>query len=421
MSNDLLTSRQAAEFLGITPATLYAYVSRGLLRSEPAPDGARSRRYRRREVESLAARREIRRDPSKVAPQALDHGLPVLDSAITLIRDGRLFYRGHDAVDLARTRLLEDVAELIWHGALPTAPRRPSDLDDAPVMAPARYWAAVAGDAHLEPFERLQILLPLATLDDLGRHGAGRSGAVRAANRLLRSMALAAAGARSPRSTSIADMLVAGWCDERIDPQRASFLLNAALVLCADHELNVSAFAARVVASAGTTPYEAVTAGLAALGGIRHGGLSRRCQAVLTQLRGEAPQRGDIRRALARWAARGEDLPGFGHPIYADGDPRGRALLELLSETFADDSRTAWILEAADVGAELVGGPPTIDFGLAALAVRLDLPSGAALALFALGRAVGWVGQALEQLESDQLIRPRARYVGPEPASDPAP
>src|SRR5579863_1014856 len=98
---DFLTAAEAAAALGVQPATLYAYVSRGLLRSEAAASG-RGRRYPAAEVAALKRRAAGRRDPAAVARGALAWGVPVLDSALTLIADGRLFYRGHDATELAR-------------------------------------------------------------------------------------------------------------------------------------------------------------------------------------------------------------------------------------------------------------------------------------------------------------------------------
>ena len=108
-----LSADQAAEALGISVPTLYAYVSRGMLSS--APDAASKRRlYDADEVRRLARRKADGKRAGKVAQKVLDWGVPVLESAITLIADGRLFYRGHDAIELARTATLEEVAALLW-------------------------------------------------------------------------------------------------------------------------------------------------------------------------------------------------------------------------------------------------------------------------------------------------------------------
>jgi citrate synthase len=117
-------------------------------------------------------------------------------------------------------------------------------------------------------------------------------------------------------------------------------------------------------------------------------------------------------RVLAERLRRGEGIPGFGHRLYPDGDPRGRRLLELAAEA---GRRSREVTVAKAVAAEarrLIGEHPTIDFGLVVLSRVLGLPRGAALALFAIGRAAGWVGHALEQYQLGAMIRPRARYVG---------
>src|SRR5713226_8570090 len=104
-----LTAQEAADALGVTRATLYAYTSRGQLRSEPAPGQPRERRYYREDIERLRERKEARRDPSKAAAQGLHWGSPVLESGITLIHDGKLYYRGRDVLKLAQESTLEEV------------------------------------------------------------------------------------------------------------------------------------------------------------------------------------------------------------------------------------------------------------------------------------------------------------------------
>src|SRR5260221_8834056 len=109
-----LTARQAADALGVTRATLYAYASRGQVRSEPLPERPRERRYQREDVERLTQRQEARRDPAQAAARGLHWGGPVLESGITLIHGGRFYYRGQDAAALAETATLEQAADLLW-------------------------------------------------------------------------------------------------------------------------------------------------------------------------------------------------------------------------------------------------------------------------------------------------------------------
>jgi citrate synthase len=179
-----------------------------------------------------------------------------------------------------------------------------------------------------------------------------------------------------------------------------SDLLRRCLVLIADHELNASTFVARCVAGAGAGPCAVVSAALGALSGERHGGTAVRAEAMFHALK----QDGDPIMAMAERLAGGEQLPGLGHPLYPDGDPRAVAILYAAS-LLAPQAR------------RLVNRRPNVDFALAAAAVLLSLPPGAALSLFVVGRTVGWIAHAIEQYESGVLIRPRARYTGLRPTA----
>jgi citrate synthase len=262
--------------------------------------------------------------------------------------------------------------------------------------------------SDLAPVERFQALLPLLAAEDPAAYDLRPAAVMQTGARILRRMAALAVGAGEPER-EIAATLQRGWKGE---DARAGELLSAALILSADHELNVSAFTARCVASAGSSPYAAVLAGIAALQGFRHGGNSARVEAFLTEAQGSADPAGTIARRLRR----GEPVPGFGHPLYPEGDPRGRALLEEVERLFPHSPATRLARALAEAGWSVLGQHPTLDLGLAAVARALELPAGAALGLFAMGRAIGWIGHAIEQYGADRLIRPRARYVGPPPS-----
>ena len=124
-----------------------------------------------------------------------------------------------------------------------------------------------------------------------------------------------------------------------------------------------------------------------------------------------------LRAAVAERLRRGESIDGFGHPLYQHGDPRARTLLEMLRERYGRSSEYRFVAAFAEAVSSVTSEHPNIDFALAAVARVLKLPTGAPLILFAIGRSVGWIGQALEQYATGQLIRPRAKYVGPSPAS----
>ncbi len=397
------TAREAAAELGISLGTLYAYVSRGLIRSEAAAEGGRKRRYHAADVQALKQRREHRRHPAQGPVDSLHFGDPVLESAITLIDNGRLYYRGHEVTELARTRPFEAVAALLWTGSFHTEGIfDPEGEAMARLLAPCQELAPRL--RPLPPVEQLQALLPLAAAEDLAAHDLNPTAVARTGGRIL---ALATGVLTNQAGAgAIAQRLQQAWLPARPD---AAGLLNAALILCADHELNASAFVARGVASTGATPYAAVVAGLAALQGPRHGGDTIRCEAFLRDARK------DVREAIARRVKQGDRLPGFGHPLYPTGDPRAACLLEATRAACPDGP----VMDVVDALIQAVqdhfGLHPNLDFALATLTQALELPDGRALALFALGRMAGWIGHALEQYQSERLIRPRARYVGVRP------
>jgi citrate synthase len=397
-----LTAKEAAHELGVSLPTLYAYVSRGLIRSESMGDSQRSRRYRREDIEKLKLRKQTRRQPERMAESALHLGTPVLESAITLIADGKLYYRGHDALELAALYPVEAVASLIWTGSLEADTA--ALFDTAPVDRPPRFQVVRQQVANLTPFEQFQVLLPLAAVEDVAAYDLRPASVVETGARILRLMVALAANHESSDG-GIASALQRGWCPQ---DARAVDLINAALILCADHELNVSSFTARCVASANATPYAVVSAGLAALQGTKHGGHTERVEAFLN----EAGSPEGVYAAMAGRLRRGESIPGFGHPLYPDGDPRGRMLLRRVLERYLGTPAVALAQAAVEAAAQLMGEHPTIDLGLVILARALKLPTGSPLALFALGRAIGWIGHAIEQYRLDRIIRPRARYTG---------
>ncbi|TDK34001.1 citrate synthase [Luteimonas terrae] len=395
-----MSAAEACAALGISTATLYAYVSRGLLESRPGPDH-RSRVYLRQDVERLGQRKRAGRGAARGAAQSLDRGLPVMETRISLIRPDSPYYRGRSAVEMVRAgATLEDAARLLW------------DCGDAePFAAEVEAWparvAAVASDATLPPIERAMAAIPLLAPDQ--RHSLSAAPAIKrsvAALLLRQNAALLVAG--QPDARPVHALLADAW-----RPGDAGFadLVCAALVLCADHELNVSAFAARVVASTGAHLHATVCAGLAALSGPRHGGATARAHALIREAC-DAPSPAAF--VAERWQ-RGDDLPGFHHVLYPDGDPRAAEVLAMLRARHADDARMQQLEVFLAAAAETSGRHPNIDGMLAAICFVHGLPATPALCMFAAGRLAGWLAHALEQQDLGMLIRPRAHYTGVAP------
>lgn len=404
MRVDDLSADEAARELGVTLATLYAYVSRGLLRSRSEP-GTRRRRYVAEDVWLLQQRKEQRRDPVRTAEEALHQGLPAIESRLSVIRDGRLYYRGKDVLSLATSHTLEQVAALLWAGDL-EAPLP----DEDPLPSPTADWKTLLRiGATLPPLEAFELVLPLLAARDSGAYDAQPASVQRIGLRIVRILAAAAVGAKPSREET-AVVLQQGWPTASV-ADRA--LIRAALVLYADNGINPSSFTARCVASAGSTPYALVIAGLAALQGTKHGGACERAEALLE----EAGDAAGARRVVEARLRRGEAIPGFGHPLYPAGDPRGALLLQLVGEHHGRARDVALATAMVHAVRDLTGQMPNVDFGVVTLCRALRLPPGSALALLGIGRTVGWIAHGLEQYQEGRLIRPRARYSGEPPQS----
>jgi|SRR5579871_213350 len=388
-----LSARDAATELAVSPATLYAYVSRGLIRSEPG-ENPRSRRYRAEDVRSLKSRR---------APMTEGQGLkaadmPVLDSAISTITEEGSIYRGVYAVALSQTATFEQAATLLWD----SKSSDPFAKSNLPIVSPAmRKVLEVARDAS--PTDRTIAVLALAADADPRAYNSVADGRAAIGARILR-LVIAAMIAAEPSAEPLHKQIARAWAPNH---KHAEDLIRRALVLLADHELNASTFTVRCAASTGISLYDAVIAGLVALKGPKHGGAGPLASKLVDTL-----LEGDIAAIVRERVALGERFAGFGHLIYRKGDPRGISLLGELTKAGADKRLTVEVPERI---AEATGAFVNIDYALAVLCKTLGLARGSEMAIFAMSRTAGWIAHAIEQLESHALIRPRARYTGPAP------
>ncbi|PHV40774.1 citrate synthase family protein [Janthinobacterium sp. BJB304] len=385
MNNDL-SAAEAARLLNVSLPTLYSYVSRGLLAS--LSNGAsRRKRYPQEDVLRLAARKNDAKRGGQTAVAAMHWGLPVLETRISHILDGRLLYRGCDATALAESATLETAAGQLWNDNL-------SDYfqQDAPALPPG-----LAGAPDGPPLARAMLAMAMLTTADIAH-------SLPSGPALMR--ILAAALLRTPPSAlPLHQQLAQAW---QADVEQTE-LLRAALVLLADHELNASTFAVRCVASTGASRPAALMAGLAALSGDKHGGGSAAARRMLTQALA-AP---DARAAISQYYETiAPEFAGFGHPLYPDGDPRAAYLLDRLSTLSPGYPHLAAILSVCATAGKRLNARPNADLALAAMELAFGWPEGAGMVVFALARSAGWIAHAAEQAASAALIRPRARYVG---------
>ena len=410
-----LSARAAAAALDVKLSTQYAYASRGAIESRPGERG-RPRRYAKSDVERLRARRDARAGHGAVAAGALRFGEPVLDSSITDIGVEGPIYRGTSAVDLAaRGASFESVAELLWTGAsIPTPPAWPrAELGFDPRRA-AKLLSKKAS-----PLDGVWLALSLRRAASAVRVPLGDADEIAEARAAVPILAAAAGLAADPdrvkgalARTSVAAIVASALgVDER---DRTLAGIDRALVLSADHELNVSAFTARIAASAATDLLGCLSAALAVASGARHGGVSDRLETLLDGVADAS----DVRAFVASKLCVDEPIPGFGHRLYPDGDPRAAHLLERVRRGRAPgglEPRRRALLALIDELARRRYSAPTIDVALVALRLALGLPRGAAALVFAVGRIAGWVAHVLEQRSQGALLRPRARFVGPSP------
>ncbi|HEY4371852.1 MAG TPA: citrate synthase [Burkholderiales bacterium] len=384
-----LTARQALAALEVRTQTLYANVSRGRIRARPDPADSRRSLYHSEDVKRLARRRAGRRTVEAVAAQAIGWGDPVLASGISTVVDGRLWYRGRDAVALARSATLEQAAALLWEVETVTfvrGGRAALPAGTAPGLAAT--LAALSRRVAADPPSR----------------GHARAALVTEAVDLLGDVITAMLGPAPAAGLALHLRVARAW-----RAPAAQDLIRRALVLLADHELNASTFAARVAASTGAPLAAGLMAGLVTLAGPLHGGAAAGMRALI-----EAARRDGAAASVRAWLEQGHALAAFGHPLYPEGDPRAAALFEYLP-------MPRIYAEVRDEVAALIGEAPNIDFALCALADRYALPADAPFTIFALARSVGWTAHALEQAATGQLIRPRARYTGPPPQADATP
>jgi citrate synthase len=390
----MLQSEEAARRLGVKVSTLYAYVSRGLLASHPEPDGRRSL-FALADIEHLARRR---RTGSRV-----ENGLATITTGVTQLRQGGPYYRGHPATELASRMTFEEVAALLWETEAEgdwTAP----ELGECPLVnvSDRMRWTVVmcgADDplrADLSPVAVTRAARRvIAALTDVVPGPAGNEGpplsiAMRLAQRL--GAVPAPSAAAGPSSTSH-------------DTSEWAAALNAALILMADHELAASTLAVRVAACTRADLYDALLAGLATLAGPLHGAASQGAYELLVKV-----ERDGASRALNDILHRHETLPGFGHKVYKDGDPRFTALWDLARPLLTQE-RQDLFLEILERAAADGVPKPNCDLALAALSWGTGIPPDAGRTIFTVARIAGWTAHYQEELMERPLrFRTRAVY-----------
>jgi citrate synthase len=381
-----MTLEEARQALGVRAQTIYAYVSRGRIAVSPDPADSRRSLYRTEDVANLVRRKVSGRTRETLAATTLFGAEPSIPTSISTFAGGRLYYRGVDAITLAATATLEEAASLLWSAERPVA------FAAAPDGVPSAPAAPAASPGRVRAFAEL------AALTANGHSTRGRTARVLLEESATLVGRLAAAfGASADPARPLHERLARGWGQ----PRAVAGLVRKTLVLLADHEITSSAFSSRITASTGASLPACLLAGLTTFSGPLHGDASGRVRTLFDEVERSGPDA-----VVDRHLSSAVPIPGFGHPIYPDGDPRAAALMA----DFESPKPIARLIERV---VALTGQLPTIDVALAALVARFKLRGDAAFALFAVARSVGLLAHAMEQLGTDSVIRPRGRYIGP--------
>jgi citrate synthase len=392
----LLSAEEAAQRLGVSKATLYAYVSRGRLHRTIAGDGRRSL-FDAAEIAQLR-----KRAARPVRPGSIDLRL---DSAVTRLDESSLSYRGVPIKKLVGSKTFEETAELLWG-----AEHAPWRSERATTQRAAGCFADEPDPALRGPgttASQLASGVLLASRDDDYRQDLRPESVIGSARRMITAVTTALPGVRQT-DRSVANRI---WrhLARRMPRDGEIGLVDAALVALADHELATSTFAVRLAASTRTDPYAAVAAGLSVVSGSLHGSAS----AHVVDLFEDAHQSGRPARAIADRLASGSWVPGFGHQVYRDADPRCVLLLDLLDRADVDRRRRSTVHAVLEEADGRVTALPNVDLALAAVSFCCALPASSGELIFSVARMAGWIAHYLEELDEAPLrYRVRAVYRG---------
>jgi citrate synthase len=403
-SEHRLSTKEAAEVLGVKPETVYAYVSRGQLSSRRVP-GGRGSTFDAKEVETLARRN--RRESGGTPGSGGDLSVR---TRITFIDRDRYYFRGVDATELAARHSYEEIAEWLWTGHM--QPGVTFSAPDATVDTARR--AVDALPEHTGPTDRLRVAAIAAAAADPVRFDLSEEAVLGTARTLIPTLVAALPPVLHDRRRDDVRLAPRLWTRLSGRKPDEAYLraLDTALGLLVDHDLAASTLAVRVAASARAHAYAAVSAGLGVLEGPLHGAASGLAHKLLL----DVLDRGDAAPVIAEELRAGRRIPGLGHRLYPGEDPRARALFALLEEIPRAEPA---LLAARDIVATTARHTPlhaNVDLALAVLTASSGMPATAGETIFAVARTAGWIAHALEEYGERPLrMRPSGIYVGPKP------
>jgi citrate synthase len=389
-----LSADEAASALGVSMQTLYAYVSRKNLRSIKV-EGSRSRRYWAEDIERLSKGSKQTQTPKIDAPQGIS-----TSSAITLLTDKGLYYRGIEISELAEYHTVEEVAELIWQSpgvfARSKLPKRPAVAN-----------ALLKSLENMTASEKAIALFPSVEKENPRAYDLSHDGYARTGVDVVRWLAALIAGADGPEERPLHQFLA----DKFGVNSAFEDLIRRSLILSIDHELDPITYTVRVAANTGVTPYYAAITGLAASSGrrINYG----RSEAV-SRIIEEICSAKDPSLPILQRYREGESIPGFDSNMHAIADPRAQNLLNAMTAVFSSDDEYIKLLKAIEIAEEITQQPASFLLLMSFIGRKLKL-RGQEISLAGVGRAIGWLAHASEQYHQSPLLRLRAKYTGPLP------
>lgn len=410
----LLTAAEALRILSVRRQTLYAYVSKGWIRSVSLPN-SREHRYVYEDVQRVHQRALARAGHRAAASVALSGDTPLISSAISELRPDGPWYRGHSALDLARQNLpFEAVCHLLWQGHLPSpgeaqasqaTPHPPFLTPPLPFQqAPGPADSASAHDSSRWHQQFASCLLAMDSSAFSNTYADGQA--------LLR-YAIGYLGYVGP-AHSFTPIVSTQSCVQHLrhslglaPSPLTEQSLNRFLITFCEHELSPSTFAVRTAASVGTTLTTALASALAVTTGRALHGVYTELQCWLERY----PTLDNLQAAAAQTLSSGHPLPGYNHPVYRDQDARSNDLLHYLQVHYGDQAALQTLFAYVAWLSSKYGLHPHHEFACTAFGLALGLPPGSVPALFVVARLAGWIAHFHEQTQQGQLFRPRAHFA----------
>ena len=366
-------------------------------------------------------------EPVQEYTGAIDRGLEgvvTCTTSISTIEGSTLLYRGYTIEDLAAHATFEEVVYLLWYGWLPTSRELEefsTDLHHSMALPPESFGWFHGLPTRVHPMDFLHAVIAGLTLHDPDANLVNAAATLRKSTRLAARVGTIVTAYQRVRSgqwplqplpdKSIAWNFLYMLKGEEPDEKEVR-RFDTCLILHADHELNASAFSARVTSSTLSGTYSSIMAAIGTLKGPLHGGANEQVARMLLEIK--SPDR--LESWLEAALASGDKIMGFGHRVYKEGDPRAKILKVMSAEITRETGHPELYVMSArleELMAQRKGLICNVDFYSASVYYSMGIPIDLYTPVFATSRIAGWCAHVLEQYQNNRIYRPRGKYVGP--------